>query len=121
MILIDGMNVIGSRPDGWWRDRAGAMRRFAVRVDRWARDAEGEVLLVFDGDPRDLGVVEHVRVVWAPGGRNAADHRIVDLVSRAEDPTTARVITSDRELADRVRGFGASVTGSGSFLAELSE
>ncbi|MBE1878373.1 NYN domain-containing protein [Myceligenerans sp. TRM 65318] len=115
------MNVIGSRPDGWWRDRTGAMRRLAAQVDRWAPHVDDDVVLVLDGDPRDLGVVDHVRVVWAPGARNAADHRIVDLVSETDDPTTVRVITSDRELADRVRALGASVTGSGSFRTDLSE
>ncbi|GAB3162230.1 NYN domain-containing protein [Myceligenerans halotolerans] len=118
-ILIDGMNVIGSRPDGWWRDRTGAMRRLAARIDRWARQVDDDVVLVLDGNPRELGVVERVRVVWAPGGRNAADDRIVDLVSTADDPTTVRVVTSDRELAERVRDLGATVRGSGSFLEEL--
>jgi len=26
-LVVDAANVIGSRPDGWWRDRAGAVRR----------------------------------------------------------------------------------------------
>ena len=26
-IIVDGANVVGSRPDGWWRDRAGAAVR----------------------------------------------------------------------------------------------
>ena len=36
-IIVDGANVVGSRPDGWWRDRAGA----AVRLhDNLAKLAE---------------------------------------------------------------------------------
>ncbi len=26
-LIVDGANVVGSRPDGWWRDRAGAAVR----------------------------------------------------------------------------------------------
>lgn len=118
--LIDGMNVIGSRPDGWWRDRTGAMRRLAAEVDRWAGRTDDDVVLVLDGSSRDLGAVDRLRVVWAPGARDAADHRIVELVSLADDPAAVRVVTSDRELAERVRGLGAAVRGSGSFLDELS-
>ncbi|MBL0885163.1 RNA-binding protein [Myceligenerans sp. I2] len=113
------MNVIGTRPDGWWRDRTGAMRRLAAQVDHWARSVDDDVVLVLDGSPRDLGVVERVRVVWAPGGRNAADDRIVELVTASDDPTAVRVVTSDRELAERVRDLGADVRGSGAFLDEL--
>lgn len=27
VLIVDGANVVGSRPDGWWRDRAGATAR----------------------------------------------------------------------------------------------
>jgi hypothetical protein len=49
--LVDGMNVIGSRPDGWWRDRAGAMRALAVELDRFADATGDQVTVVFDGQP----------------------------------------------------------------------
>ncbi len=45
VLIIDAMNVIGSRPDGWWRDREGAMRRFVAEVQAWAED---EVIVVLD-------------------------------------------------------------------------
>ena len=49
--LVDGMNVIGSRPDGWWRDRRGAMRRLVEDLAR----LEGDVTVVLDGDdPRAI-------------------------------------------------------------------
>ena len=47
--LIDGMNVIGTRPDGWWHDREGAIRRLSVRLALFAVSIPGEVRVVFDG------------------------------------------------------------------------
>ena len=67
---IDAMNVIGSRPDGWWRDREGAMRRLVDDVRAWA---DGDVTVVLDAGPADLiGTVGHVTVITAPRrGRTA--------------------------------------------------
>ena len=45
------------------------------------------------------------------GGRNAADDRIVEEVAADADPASLVVVTSDRELAQRVRGLGATVEG----------
>ena len=77
--FIDAMNVIGSRPDGWWRDREGAMRRLVGEVRAWAPEP---VTVVLDSGPDDLlGTVGQVTVVRAPRrGRNAADDEIVRLV-----------------------------------------
>ncbi len=73
--LIDAMNVIGSRPDGWWRDREGAMRRLVDEIRGWADD---EVTVVLDSGPEDLtGTVGHVTVIRARRrGRDAADDEI---------------------------------------------
>jgi hypothetical protein len=110
--LIDAMNVIGSRPDGWWRDREGAVRRLVGEVRAWAENEP--VTVVLDFGPDDvLGTVGSVTVVRAPRrGRNAADDEIVRLVE--EDPD-AIVVTSDAELAARVRALGARVEGAGTF------
>src|SRR3954454_20758311 len=112
--FIDAMNVIGSRPDGWWRDREGAVRRFVAEVADWAGE---EVTVVLDSGPDDLvgktGAVTVVRA--ARGGRDAADDEIVARV-RAGD----RVTTSDATLAARVRARGADVEGAGSFLRRLA-
>ncbi len=114
-LFIDAMNVIGSRPDGWWRDREGAVRRFVDQVRDWG---QGDVTVVLDAGPDDLlGERDGVTVVRAARrGRNAADDEIVRLVSERED---ARVVTSDAELAARVRALGAEVEGAGSFLRRL--
>ena len=122
--LVDGTNVVGSRPDGWWRDRPGAFARLVARLQRLA-DGGDEVTVVFDGAAsRALREGDHggVRVRWARRrGRNAADDRIVELVEVDADPSGLLVVTSDRALAERVVAAGASVEGAGSLLRRLDE
>ena len=122
-LVVDGMNVIGSRPDGWWRDRDGAVRRLVGRLQQLVRTTGDDVTLVLDGRPlADVpeGTHDGVHVVYARrGGRNAADDRIVELVRDLEDPALVSVVTSDRELATRVRDLGATVMGAGSLLKRL--
>jgi predicted RNA-binding protein with PIN domain len=116
--LVDGMNVIGSRPDGWWHDRHGAMDNLVWQLERFAEETGDEVGVVFDGRPpeRQLGEAGTVDVRFASrGGRNAADDDIAALAEAADDPASLRVVTSDGELADRVRVAGAQVVGAGSF------
>jgi predicted RNA-binding protein with PIN domain len=119
--LVDGMNVIGSRPDGWWRDRAAAMRRLVAQLDAFAAATGDEVRVVLDGRPRDVGAPRHAGVLFAPGGRDAADHEIARLVAADADPTSLVVVTSDRDLADRVAAAGATVVGAAAFRARLDE
>ena len=116
--LVDGMNVIGSRPDGWWRDRTGAMRRLARELA-----ALGEqVTLVLDGRERELDAPPGVTVLWAPGpGPDAADRVIAELVEADPRPDRWRVVTSDGALAARVRAAGAAVEGAGTFRKRLSD
>ena len=118
--LVDGMNVIGSRPDGWWRDRAAAVRGLIAELEAFAATSGDEVSVVFDGRaPADQPEAKAVRVEFAPGGRNAADDRIAERVAADSDPATLRVVTSDRDLAQRVRSAGAEVVGSGGFRRRI--
>jgi uncharacterized protein YaiI (UPF0178 family) len=112
--FVDAMNVIGSRPDGWWRDRDAAARRLIAAVRGWA-EAEGvTATVVLDAGPTELAAPD---VVIAPRrGRDAADDEIVRLV--AAHPR-ARVVTSDSALAARVRAGGAEVEGAGTFRNRL--
>jgi hypothetical protein len=122
--IVDGNNVMGARPDGWWRDRAAAAARLAGQVDAFARDAGEPVVLFFDGPRRDLRLPGDtpLETRFAPDqGRNAADHAIAERVEADADPGSIRVVTSDRELADRVRAAGADVEGAGRFRARLDE
>ena len=114
MLFIDAMNVIGSRPDGWWRDREGAIRRLIDEVRAWADD---DVTVVLDHGPQDLiGTVGRVTVLKAPRrGRDAADDEIARLAGPGD-----QVVTSDAALAERVRARGASVEGAGSFRRRLA-
>src|SRR3954465_1344313 len=52
--FVDAMNVIGSRPDGWWRDRAGAARRLIAAVRAWAEAEGASVTVVLDAGPRGV-------------------------------------------------------------------
>ena len=114
--FIDASNVIGSVPDGWWRDREGAARRLIAAIRAWADD---DVTVVLDAGPDDLlGTRDGVTVVRASRqGRDAADDEIVKLVERRDD---ARVVTSDATLASRVRHLGAEVEGAKTFRRRLS-
>lgn len=108
------MNVIGSRPDGWWRDREGAVRRLVDDVRAWA--GERAVTVVLDAGSDDvLGTRAGVTVVRAPRrGRDAADDEIARLVTDGDI-----VVTSDAALAARVRARGAEVLGAKAFRARL--
>ena len=117
--LIDGMNVIGSRPNGWWRDRRGAMQEFTQRVAEFVALSGDSATVVFDGKPSSLPA--GVDVVFAPGGRNAADDAIVAIVSDDLEPSSVTVVTSDRELARRVDGCGVETVTASAFLRHLDE
>ena len=119
--VVDASNVIGSRPDGWWRDRDGATRRLVADLERFAAASGEPVTVVLDAGPRDLAS-EAVDVVRARRrGRNAADDEIVALLEAAGDPAEHRVVTSDAQLAARVRALGADVEGAGRFRARLDD
>jgi predicted RNA-binding protein with PIN domain len=120
-LIVDGNNVMGSRPDGWWKDRAGAARRLVERIGAWADSAGEDVLVVFDGrPPPELPVPARVETRFAQrGGPNAADDVIAALVADAADPAALRVVTSDAELARGVRAHGAEVIGSRGFRDAL--
>ena len=120
--LVDEMNVIGSRPDGWWRDLDGAVVRLARCLAAWQAAENIEATVVFDGSPPSdldetgLGGLE---VAFAGKGR-AADDEIVRRVGIDADPASLRVVTSDRPLAERVRAAGAGeVVGAGRFRRGL--
>lgn len=122
-LIVDAMNVIGSRPDGWWRDREGAVRGLLARLQGLALQTDETIVLVSDGRPlADVPEGDHdgVKVVYATRrGRDAADDRIVDEVKGLPDATSAKVVTSDRELSRRVRALGADSTGARSLLKRL--
>lgn len=123
--LVDGNNVMGTRPDGWWRDRPAARRRLVARLGELGATTGDRVRVVFDGrwhdDEVQAGATGGVEVRFAPGGRDAADDEIVRLVAAGAGAAGAgtTVVTSDAALARRVAELGAAVTGAGAFLSLL--
>jgi uncharacterized protein YaiI (UPF0178 family) len=110
------MNVIGSRPSGWWRDRPGAMRELVEELEAFAERSGDPVTVVFDGTPFELEGGDGVTVRFASRrGPNAADDDIAALVESDDDPAHLSVVTSDGGLARRVREAGATVVGAGGF------
>ena len=117
--VVDGMNVIGARPDGWWRDRTAAMERLAGALDAWANETGDDVTVVFDGKERPIPA-ERADVRFATRrGPNAADDDIAALVAADADPTSLVVVTSDATLADRVAAAGGRAVGAGDFRRRL--
>lgn len=120
-MIIDAMNVIGSRPTGWWRDRPGAIRDFVARLRVYADNHEAPVTVVIDGRPLPQlseGLHGRLEVCYARRtGPDAADDRIVDLVREHQGPT--QVITADRDLRQRVEALGASIAGPRTLLEAL--
>ena len=116
--IVDGMNVIGSRPTGWWHDRPGAMQQLVHELGA----LDEPVIVVFDGRPfevQDAGEID-VRFASRPG-RNAADDDIAALVADAADPSELTVVTSDRDLVSRVRAHGVEVMGAKAFRGRLDD
>jgi predicted RNA-binding protein with PIN domain len=122
--IVDGNNVLGARPDGWWNDRVGATRRLTQTIAEWCRIHEDVVTVVYDGD-LDPTVSElaggNLTVLGSRRrGRDAADHRIVDLAHElvATGEVHLAVVSSDRGLVARLPS-GVEVIGAGSFRSLL--
>ena len=119
--LIDGNNVFGSRPDGWWNDPPAAAHRLAQHIAEWCRTHADDVILVFDGPlgPDVLALAGgNLRIEQAARrGPDAADDRIVELATEVDH---ARVVTSDRGLRRRLSehpGAEIELIGVGHFRA----
>ena len=122
MLLVDAANVIGSRPDGWWRDRAGAARAFLERVRAAVRAGRlaGPVVVVLEGKARhgaEPGEEDRVTVVHAPG---SGDDMLVSVIAEA-DADDVTLVTADRGLRQRAAALGATVASPGWLLALLDE
>jgi 8-oxo-dGTP diphosphatase len=131
-IIVDAANVMGARPDGWWRDRAAAAVRLHAQIERLAASgrailpdetAPPEFVMVLEGAAKaassrlsDPALPDRVRVVQAPGSGDDA------IVALARDlPGRRVVVTADRELRERSTAAGATILGPGWLLGLLSE
>ncbi len=120
--LVDGMNVIGTRPDGWWKDRHGAMVGLVDKLERWAAATGDDVTVVFEQPPRPPIRSTVVLIAHAPRPRrDSADDEIIRMLREEPDPGAIRVVTSDRWLSDRVRAAGGTVDPAAAFRALLED
>jgi predicted RNA-binding protein with PIN domain len=118
--VIDAMNVIGSRPDGWWRDRVAAIERLVAQLDGWAAETGERVTVVLEQPPRRRLDAERLEVAWAPRpGPTSADQEIVRRLDDWLAHDEVIVVTSDRDLAERARGLGAEIEPAATFRARL--
>lgn len=108
--IVDGMNVIGTRPDGWWSDRDRAMAKLVDRLEQWVVRYGDEITVVFERKPRPPLRSTLIEIAHAPRpGPNSADNEIIRIVEADPDPGSIRVVTSDNLLAHRVYNLGANV------------
>ncbi|MFV0309249.1 MAG: hypothetical protein ACK5OX_16060 [Desertimonas sp.] len=128
--IVDAWNVVGSRPDGWWRDRPGALGRLLDEITRWRTEIGEAVVVVADGEPAATGPPPGL---WYgvdlrythTSARNAGDDQIIELLDADPvlDPRRHEiaVVTSDRDLADRAGSLGATVEGARTFRRRLAD
>jgi predicted RNA-binding protein with PIN domain len=114
------MNVIGTRPSGWWRDRRGAMKDFAEELARYAAATGEPVTVVLDSRPFPIEA-EGVDVRFAAPRRDAADDAIVELIADHPEPSSLLVVTSDKELVTRARELGAETMSAGTLRRRLDQ
>jgi len=118
--LIDGMNVIGTRPDAWWRDRHAAMVGLVDLLERWAASDGEEVTVVFEQPPSPPISSTVIHVAHAPRPRrDSADDEIVRRLAADGEPGAVRVVTSDNWLAARAHAAGATVEPANAFRMRL--
>ena len=120
--IVDAMNVIGTRPDGWWKDRHGAMVRLVDQLERFVASTGDDVTVVFERPPSPPIESLVVEIASAPKARpNSADDEIIRLLKEDPDPDQIRVVTSDRALADQARFLNATIEPAEAFRREIEQ
>jgi hypothetical protein len=119
LLIVDASNVMGARPDGWWRDRTAARIRLTVEIDEAGdelcaallHDPRADVVVVHDGPEIEMQLLRvHTRFA------GHAD----DLITELSGPGDV-VVTSDRGLVGRVEARGATAVGAGRVLRVLQD
>jgi predicted RNA-binding protein with PIN domain len=119
VLVVDGANVVGSRPDGWWRDRPGAARRLHEQLVV-GDTPHDQVVLVLEGAARSgvpAGRDGHLRTVHARGDGDEA--LVAEVRTAAERGDRVTVVTADRFLRARVEGLGAQAMSPSWLLDQL--
>jgi predicted ribonuclease YlaK len=111
MLVVDVANVMGARPDGWWRDRAGAAARLLGEIEAAleAGRLAGPVTVVLEGAAKAAMLPERseLRVVAASGSGD--DAIVAEVTKLLNEEKRVTVVTADRDLRTRVRRLGAGV------------
>jgi hypothetical protein len=110
VLVVDAANVVGSRPDGWWKDRAGAARRLHERL-LVADTPYDEIVLVLEGAAKAgvrAGRDGHVRTVHAP--RDGDSTIVAETKAAASRGATVTVVTADRMLRARAGAWGQTLS-----------
>ena len=118
-LVVDAANVVGSRPDGWWKDRGAATRRLHERLLVADLDHD-EVVLVLEGGARGgvrRGTDGHVRVTHAPASGD--DAIVAEVAALRKVGRVVTAVTADRLLKARLEGLGAQVLGPSWLLDQL--
>jgi hypothetical protein len=127
LVVVDAANVVGSVPDGWWRDRVGATERLRDKlrelagtglppepgVPEWATRPPLDLVLVVEGAARavqSLPAGPDGPGVGVIAAERTGDDAIVELVKTSDNPRKL-VVTADRALRERVTALGAEVVG----------
>lgn len=127
VLVVDGANVVGSRPDGWWRDRHRAAERLRDQLAKLAAAGVPDpadatvswwprIILVVEGKAKHVTGIKGVEVVAAD---TDGDSKIVEVVAQQKGKTL--VATADRELKGRVEALGASILGPGTLRSQLDK
>jgi hypothetical protein len=110
VLVVDAANVVGSRPDGWWKDRAGAARRLHERL-LVADTPYDEIVLVLEGAAKGgvrAGRDGHVRTVHAP--RDGDSAVVAEAKAAVTRGATVTVVTADRMLQARAGAWGQTLS-----------
>ena len=133
-VVVDGANVVGSRPDGWWRDRPGAARRLAGRLVAALVEHPEDLAAALVDHPADLARVHLVLEGAARAVPDLPTHPLLEVhlaeadgdsaiaalaAELAAQGSTVLAVTGDRELRERVRRAGGSTVGPGALLRAL--
>lgn len=124
-LVVDAANVVGSRPDGWWRDRRGATERLLRSLAELRRtgvqgeaDLDGpgdpvgtwwpQVVAVVEGDARGASAPPEVQVLETGYGDDAL---VAEVAGVTDAGRAAWAVTADAALGERVRAVGGLVRG----------
>lgn len=94
VLLVDVANVVGSRPDGWWRDRPAAASRLLESL------ADLRTTTALRPGGKDTVRLSAVVAVVEGAARSAAAPEGVAVVAAAQDGDTELVGQARRILAD---------------------